>query len=289
MARLGLARGVVVAEDDGGRVVANRAAHHLARVHGDAVEGAAEQRLEGEDPVAVVEEEAGEDLEGVGAKPRGEVAPRLLGARERPVAANARLHPPQVQVEERVHAGPVLAGEEEVARRRVGNVEEAANPPGRGQGRGVDADADQVEELVVFEGAGAGALEARERVARGRRGLRGESGGGLGADRVDVGGAHGLSLGTAWGAALRGEADGLRPSPGTAPASRPGSASRRRDARPSLPFGPGADARRRDPRPAAGAATASPSPRTTPPPRRRRRSGRGGARRRGRGRRAAGR
>ena len=66
-----------------------------------------------------------------------------------------------------MHPGPILAGEEEVAGGRVGVVEESAKPPGRGEGRGVDADAEEGEELVVFEGAGAGALEAREGIARG--------------------------------------------------------------------------------------------------------------------------
>ena len=105
-----------MAEDDRGRVVAKRAAHDLARVHRDAVDGAAEELLEGDDAVAAVEEETGENLAGVGAKPGGEVAPRCLGARERPVAAKVRLHPATLQVEERVHPCPVLAGEEDGAR-----------------------------------------------------------------------------------------------------------------------------------------------------------------------------
>ena len=57
-----------------------------------------------------------------------------------------------------MHPGPGVAGEEEGAKGRVGIVEESAKSPGGGKRRGVDADADEGEELVVFEGARAGAL-----------------------------------------------------------------------------------------------------------------------------------
>ena len=52
-----------------------------------------------------------------------------------------------------------------------GSSRSRRSPPGGGKGSGVGADADEGEEFVVFEGARAGALEARERLAQGRSDL----------------------------------------------------------------------------------------------------------------------
>ena len=143
---------------------------------------------------------------------------------------------------------------------------------------------------------------ARSRRASGSSGAGAISGaqvsGGLGADRVDVGGAHGLLLGTA--GARRSGGDGRTPPAPPGPHPPRGPAPPSAGAMHARRFRSGliADAKRKD-RPRRDEArsldrphlpaTATPARRTTPPPRRRRRSGRGGARRRARARRAAGR
>ena len=119
---------------------------------------------------------------------------------------------------------------------------------------------------MVVEGAGARALEARERVARGRSDLRGVSGGGLGADRVDMGGAHDLSLGTAGARRSRGETGRTPPAHPLGPRSPPdpGSAFRPRDARLVVRHGLAAAAKRcnRYSQPRSANDTTSPSPTT---------------------------
>ncbi len=65
---------MVVADDHRGGVVRQRAPGDLARMHFGAVDGAAEQLLEGERAVASVEEQRGEDLLRLVAQAPGEVA-----------------------------------------------------------------------------------------------------------------------------------------------------------------------------------------------------------------------
>ena len=57
-----VAAGVVVADDQRGRVVGKGAADDFARMHLGAVDGATEQFFEGDRAVAGVEEQRGEDL-----------------------------------------------------------------------------------------------------------------------------------------------------------------------------------------------------------------------------------
>lgn len=61
-----------------------------------------------------------------------------------------------------VDAGAGAGGQEEGAQRVVGVVEELAQAPRGGEGRDVDVDADEAEQLVVVEGGGARALDAGE-------------------------------------------------------------------------------------------------------------------------------
>src|SRR5438105_6912350 len=58
LARLEHSGGVVVREDDRRRIVHQRLAQHLPGMHSGAVDGAAKQLLEGDEPVAVVEVQA---------------------------------------------------------------------------------------------------------------------------------------------------------------------------------------------------------------------------------------
>jgi len=74
LARLCDPGGVVVREDTGGRVMADRRADDLARVDARPVDGAPEQLLEGEDAVAVVEPDHREDFVGL----RREAHPQQL-------------------------------------------------------------------------------------------------------------------------------------------------------------------------------------------------------------------
>src|SRR5450759_3847618 len=60
--RLRYAGGVVVGEDDGGRVVRERRLDHLARVHAGLGEGAAEQLVARDDAVLRVHEHDDEDF-----------------------------------------------------------------------------------------------------------------------------------------------------------------------------------------------------------------------------------
>jgi len=59
-------------------------------------------------------------------------------------------------------AGAVRRGKDDGAEPVVRVVEEAPQPPGGREGRGIDANAEEREELVVVERRGAGALDARE-------------------------------------------------------------------------------------------------------------------------------
>ena len=70
---------MVVTDDHRRRIVAQRPPHHLARVHLGAVDGAGEQFLEGQRPVAGVEEQGGEDLVPACAQALGKIATRACG------------------------------------------------------------------------------------------------------------------------------------------------------------------------------------------------------------------
>ena len=98
VARLGHPRRMVVGQDERCGVVRERLAQHLTRVHRCAVDGAAEQFLEGDQAVAVVEVEAAEDLVGTVSQLRrqeaagvGRGVQRLAGAHRRPVMAAREL------------------------------------------------------------------------------------------------------------------------------------------------------------------------------------------------------
>ena len=71
---------VVVREDHGGGIVREAAPHYFARVHAGAVDRAAEQLLERDHAVAVVEEHAREHFVRVGDDARAGTARTLPGA-----------------------------------------------------------------------------------------------------------------------------------------------------------------------------------------------------------------
>ena len=98
-----------------GGVVHERPAHDLARGHDRAVDGAAEQRLEGDEAVAGVEEEGGEDLGPVAAPPRLGVAPGVAGTAEEAVAVQPLLQPAGVDFEDGPHAEQVVTRHPELA------------------------------------------------------------------------------------------------------------------------------------------------------------------------------
>jgi len=79
--------GMIVATDDRPGVVPERAAHDGAWIHVGAVHGAVEHLLEGDDPMAAVEEQTGEDLVAVAPEARLEVAPGVLRRGERAAVA----------------------------------------------------------------------------------------------------------------------------------------------------------------------------------------------------------
>ena len=83
VARLGDARGVVVREDDRRGVMGQRLTEHFARMDRCAVDGAAEEFLEDDQSVAVVEVEAAEDLVWPVAQLRGEEAAGVGGGVQR--------------------------------------------------------------------------------------------------------------------------------------------------------------------------------------------------------------
>ena len=149
-------------EDDGGGVVHEHAAHDLARVDARAVDGAAEEGLEGDDAVAVVEEEGGEDLGAEAAQSGFGVAAGVAGGAEAAVAVQPGLHPAGVDFEEGLDAEQVLAWHLALAQRVAGVVAEPAQSPGGGEGGGVEAHAEQGEELVGGERGEAGAGDAVE-------------------------------------------------------------------------------------------------------------------------------
>src|SRR5207248_11629885 len=62
LARFEHSGGMVVREDHRRRIVQQRLAQHLAGMHSGAVDGAAKQLLEGDEPVPVVEVQAAEDF-----------------------------------------------------------------------------------------------------------------------------------------------------------------------------------------------------------------------------------
>ena len=104
VARLGDARGVVVREDDRRGVVGQCLTQHLARMDRRPVDGAAEELLEDDQPVAVVEVEAAEHLVRSVAQLRREEAPgvgggvqRLAGAQRRAVVSPRELERPLQQ------------------------------------------------------------------------------------------------------------------------------------------------------------------------------------------------
>ena len=98
VARLGDTRGVVVREDDRRSVVGQRLAEHFTRMDRRAVDGAAEEFLEDDQSVAVVEVEAAEHLVRPVAQLRGKEAAgvgggvqRLAGAQRRAVVSPREL------------------------------------------------------------------------------------------------------------------------------------------------------------------------------------------------------
>jgi hypothetical protein len=62
LAGLAVPRRMIVAEDDGGGIVIKRTLDHFARINGCAVDGSPKHRLEADDSVARVEEQATEHL-----------------------------------------------------------------------------------------------------------------------------------------------------------------------------------------------------------------------------------
>ena len=61
-----------------------------------------------------------------------------------------------------MHPGAVLGGQEERSQLVVGAVEELAQAPSGGEGRDVDVDADEPEEIVVVQRGRSRALDAGE-------------------------------------------------------------------------------------------------------------------------------
>ena len=80
---------VVVGEDHCRGIAGERLLHDLAGVDAGAVHGAAEERGELDDAVAVVEEEDREDFVLEGSQVEAQVLAGVAGARERAAAANA--------------------------------------------------------------------------------------------------------------------------------------------------------------------------------------------------------
>lgn len=76
-------------QDTGRRVVLDGALDDLAGMDACAVEGAPEQLLESEDPVALIEPQHAEDLVGDGREPDVEKLPRLLRAGDGHAAGEA--------------------------------------------------------------------------------------------------------------------------------------------------------------------------------------------------------
>ena len=111
---------------DGGGVVRERAAQDDPRMHGGPVQGALEELFEGDDLVAVVEEETREHLVAVAAKAGLDVTPAVFGRGERgAVAAKPRLHPAPavVEFEHRVNPGAHGGGQRNGAEAVVRVVE----------------------------------------------------------------------------------------------------------------------------------------------------------------------
>ena len=217
----GNARRMPVCDDEGGGVVHQRAAHHDARMDGGAIHRSIKESLVGNGPVAQIKEDRDEDLVAPPAKARFEVAPGQVRSGKRAVAAKPSLHPSCVQLEDGVHPRAVLGRQEENAQKVVRVVEELAQAARGDEHRGVDVDADESEELVVVEGGGSRALDAREERFgrwRGRAG-RGIECGGLGADgggKRDIGRHDGSILGSV-GERLGGSPPPLDRAPADAP------------------------------------------------------------------------
>ena len=112
--------------------------------------------------MARIKEDRDEDLVAPPAKVGFEVAPGQVRSGKRAVAAKPGLHPSCVQLEDGVHPRAVLGRQEEKAQKVVRVVEELAQAARGDEGRGVDVDADEPEELVVVERRGSRALDARE-------------------------------------------------------------------------------------------------------------------------------
>src|SRR5699024_208092 len=75
-AGFGHAGRAVVGEDDRGGVVLQRRFDHFARIDAGAVDGAAEQLLEGDDAVAIDDEQEGEYVVRLTCYPQGQIAAR---------------------------------------------------------------------------------------------------------------------------------------------------------------------------------------------------------------------
>ena len=97
-----------------------------------------------------------------------------------------------MQLEDGVHARAVLGRQEEETQHVVRIVEELAQAARGGEGRGIDVDADEPEQLVVVEGGGSGPFDAGDERFGGRR--RGSGAGriGRGGFGADGGGKGGI-------------------------------------------------------------------------------------------------
>src|SRR5438105_9614611 len=83
LARFGHARWMVVREDHGSGVVGQTTPHDFARIHAGAIDRAAEQFLEGDYAMALVEKQAGEHLVRMRADARAQVVSARRWMRQR--------------------------------------------------------------------------------------------------------------------------------------------------------------------------------------------------------------
>ena len=139
-----------------------------------------------------VEEDRDEDLVAPPVKAGFEVAPGKVRRGESAVPAKPRFQPSGVQLEDGTHARAVLGRQEEQAQHVVRIVEQLAQAARGGEGRGVDVDADEPEELVVVERGGSRAFDAGEQRFGGRRRRSGAGRIGCGGLGADGGGKRGI-------------------------------------------------------------------------------------------------
>ena len=88
------------------RIAAQRFLDHFAGVDGRSVDGAAKERNEFDDAVAVVEEEDCEDLVVLNGKPESQVVARGARVRERGALANSAREDGASGVQDLVRGGP---------------------------------------------------------------------------------------------------------------------------------------------------------------------------------------